>query len=236
MAIVAEHDAFVTVGANIGSDDCAVPTCGLHWIPTRPPVVLEHWPRATAPRLGFTTVASWRGAFAPVDYHGHTYGLRVHQFRRFAELPDRTGKTFDVALDIHPAEEPDLALLAKYGWRLLDPLDAAGEPESFARFVAESAAEFMVAKGMYVDTRGGWFSDRSACYLACGRPVLAQQTGLDAYPTGLGLVPFSTLDDAIGAVESITATYDRHAAAARELAEAYFDSDLVLTQLIEAVT
>lgn len=229
------HDAHITIGERIGQPDCEIPTCGLDWITTPQPVVLDAWPRASGPpRRPFTSVASWRGAYGPVDYAGKTYGLRVHEFRRFAQLPELTGRAFELALAIHAAEAPDLALLRDTGWSLVDPGEVATTPAGYRAFIAESTAELMIAKGMYVQSRSGWFSERSICYLASGRPVVAQDTGLgDLYPLGSGLLAFETLDEAAACVESIALGYKRHADDARALAEARFDSDRVLGRWLE---
>ena len=233
--VFAGHDAHVTIGERIGQPDCEIPTCGLDWVTTPQPVVLDAWPRASAPpRRPFTSVASWRGAYGPVDYAGKRYGLRVHEFRRFARLPALTGRAFELALAIHAAEAPDLALLRDTGWSLVDPADVATTPDGYRAFIAESTAELMIAKGMYVQSRSGWFSERSICYLASGRPVVAQDTGLaDLYPLGSGLLAFDTLDQAAACVESIACDYAHHATAARAIAEDRFDSDKVLGQLLE---
>ena len=234
--IFAGHDAYVTIGERIGAPDCPIPTCGLPWITTPQPVVLDAWP-ATRPLSGpgsFTSIASWRGAYGPVEYRGHRYGLRVHQFRRFATLPRLTGVPFELALDIHPAESADISLLKEGGWALLDPARVASTPRSYQDYVRASWAELMVAKGMYVDTRCGWFSERSICYLASGRPVLAQDTGLgDRYPLGEGLLAFGTLEEAVAGVEALRTRPREHAKAARALAEEHFDSDKVLARLLE---
>src|SRR5205085_1821369 len=181
----------------------------------------EHWPAAPPPPDGpLTSVASWRGAYGPVEYRGTVYGLRVHEFRKFAALPGRCPFRCRLALDIHPADAKDLALLADNGWELADPRRVAGDPWAYRSFIRESAAEFMVAKGMYVQTACGWLSDRSLCYLAAGRPVLAQDTGLRGlYPTGEGLLTFTTLDEAAAGAEGLFRDYSRHARAARALAE-----------------
>jgi hypothetical protein len=230
------HDSFLTVGGRIGSADCGVPTCGLDWIPIKPPVELAEWPAQSDPGTRFTSVASWRGAFGPLDYEGRTLGLRVHEFRRFFELPDRTRVDFEVALDIHEAETKDLRSLESHGWELADPRQVAGDPWRYRDYVQRSSAELMVAKNLPVETRSGWFSDRSACYLASGRPVLAQDTGLDGLlPTGEGLVTFSTLDEAVAGVEEIEGDYDRHSRAAREIAEEHFAAAKVLPRLLEEV-
>jgi hypothetical protein len=233
----AGHDAFVTIGENIGGPDCPIPTCGLEWITTRPPVVLELWPAEAERSRSFTSIGAWRGPFAPVEYGGLTYGLRVHEFRQFAALPSITHEDFELALDIDEAETADLDLLSRYGWQLVQPQAVAGDPIAYRDYLARSRAEFMVAKNMYVETQGGWFSDRSACYLASGKPVLAQDTGITSfYPTGDGLLTFSTLDEAVTGVEAISGDYPRHALAARALAEEYFDSDKVLTALLDKLS
>jgi hypothetical protein len=228
------HDAYVTIGENIGQPGCAVPTCGLRWITTPQPVVLDHWPPQVAPGGEWiTSIASWRGAYGPVEYKGKTYGLRVHEFRKFAALPRLSGRPFQLALDIHPAEVKDLALLNDNGWSLVAPQVVAGDPWSYRAYLQGSRAEFMVAKNMYVQANSGWFSDRSICYLASGRPVLAQDTGFrPLYPTGTGLLSFTTLEEALAAVEELSRDYARHARAARALAEDYFDSDKVLSGLL----
>ena len=233
----AGHDAYVTIGERIGAPDCTVPTCGLDWITTPQPVVLEEWPATAAPAKGaFTSVASWRGPFAPIEYEGVTYGLRVHEFRRFAELPRRAPGPFELALDIHEAETPDLELLNANGWRLADPAVEAADPWAYRNYVQRSKAELMIAKGMYVTSRSGWVSDRSICYLASGRPVVAQETGFsELYPTGSGLLAFADLDGAVAAVEAVGADYERHADAARALAAEHFDSDTVLRRLLDGL-
>jgi hypothetical protein len=232
----AGHDVFVTIGENVGRPGCPIPTCGLDWLRTRQPLVLELWPEQRDTSGRFTTVGSWRGANGPIEWDGRTYGLRVHEFRKFFELPDLSGLPFELALDIDDAETRDLDLLRAHGWDLVDPGRVACDPVVYQRYVAGSKAEFVVAKNLYVETRSGWFSDRSACYLASGKPVAAQDTGLDGlYPLGEGLVTFRTVEEAAAAVHEIAGDYERHARVARELAEAYFDSDLVLANLVGAV-
>jgi hypothetical protein len=230
------HDAYVTFAENIGTDDCPIPTCGLSWITTRQPVVIDEWPVANgfgSPQRPITSVGSWRGASGPVAYQGTIYGLRAHEFRRFAALPSLTGCRFEVALDIHPADAKDVALLCEHGWSLREPRLAAGDPWRYREYIRGSAAEVMIAKGVYVQTRSGWFSHRSACYLASGRPVLAQDTGLgDALPAGEGLLTFTSLEEAAEATRAIGRDYTRHARAARRLAEEYFDSSKILTSLV----
>jgi hypothetical protein len=227
------HDDVVTIAENIGEPFCTIPTCGLDWITTRQPVVLSQWPASRVARSCFTTIASWRGMYSPLVQDGRRYGLRVHEFRRFIELPRMSRQRFELALAIAPEERDDLRLLNTNGWRLADPATIAGDPWAYRRYVQSSLAEFTVAKGMYVQSRSGWFSDRSICYLASGKPVVAQDTGLDGvYPAGHGLLTFKEPDDARAAVEEVGGNYRRHARAARELAEDCFDSDKVLGRLL----
>jgi hypothetical protein len=232
--VLAGHDDFVTVGGNVGREGCGVPDCGLAWIATKQPVVLDLWPPSAGDAGRFVTVGAWRGPFAPVEYEGRTYGLRVHEFRKLAELPERTDAKFDAALDIHPGDEQDAELLRGHGWNLLDPIAATGDPARYQRLVQEAGAELGVAKSIYVETRSGWFSDRSACFLASGKPALVQDTGLEELlPLGSGLLAYRTLDEAVAGVETIRSDYERHALAARAIAEEHFDSDRVLGRLLE---
>lgn len=234
-ARLAGHDIYFTFGENIGRPGCPVPTVGIEWHPTRAAVVLEDWPDVGAGAPGvFTTVATWRGPYGPVVWNGQTFGLKLHEFRKFIELPARTGSSFELALDIHADEHDDLALLRKHGWRLVDPHEVAADPLAFRKYVQASAAEYSAAQGIYVDTRCGWFSDRTVRYLASGKPALVQDTGFSQnIPTGEGLIAFRTLDEAIAGVESIVSDYPRHSRAARAIAAEYFDSDRVLGRLLE---
>ena len=231
------HTHFVTVGQAIGSPECPVPTSGLDWIGTVPPVVLEHWPVTRdgdgAGAGAFTTVGNWRG-YGSVEHEGHHYGQKAHSMRDLMSIPTRTDAVLRPALDVHPGETPDLEALERNGWQLLDPATIAADPDSYRAFVSGSLAEFGVAKSGYVLSRCGWFSDRSACYLAAGRPVLAQDTAFPRYlPTGEGLLSFTGEDDAVAGIEAIRSDYDRHARAARNVAEEHFDSDTVLTRLLD---
>jgi hypothetical protein len=232
---IAEHDSYFTIGERIGVD-CPIPTGGFRWRPTRQPVVLEDWPVCPPSSCRrFTTVASWRGAYGPVRGQGRTYGLKVHEFRKYLILPRLTPKeiAFEIALDIHSGDARDLAALRENGWRIVEPGSVANDPAAFRRYLQESAAEFSVAQGIYVETQCGWFSDRSVRYLASGKPVLVQDTGLGPlYPTGEGLVSFRTLDEAAEGAARIVRDYEQNCRAARALAEEYFDSDKVLTRFL----
>jgi hypothetical protein len=233
---LANHTVFVTVGQAIGSPGCAVPTCDRTWIPTLPPVVLGQWPVAESiSHDAFTTVGNWRG-YGSIEHDGRHYGQKAHSLRQFFELPKLTSEKFALALAIHSDEENDVRALRANNWELLDPVQCAGSPSRYRRFVQGSKAEFGIAKSGYVVSQCGWFSDRSACYLASGRPVVAQETGFSKFlPTGEGLFSFSTIDDALRAVDDINRAYSRHHRAARALAEEYFDSRRVLTVLLEKI-
>jgi hypothetical protein len=235
-ATVDGHDAYFTIGENIGTPRCTIPTGGIPWRPIRQPVVLADWPVCPAAGCRFTTVASWRGAFGPIERNGTRFGVKVHEFRRLARLPELVNAELEIALDIHPADQRDRQLLADHGWRLVDPRGVARGPRDFQRYIQQSAAEFSVAQGIYAETHCAWFSDRSTRYLASGKPVLVQDTGLAPhYPLGDGLLVFRTLDEAVQGIRRITDDYEHHARAARAVAERYFDSDRVLEQMLDTI-
>lgn len=227
------HNQFVTIGLNLGAPHCVIPTLGKSWIKTLPPLVLENWPVAnSSPSLGLTTVANWRG-YGSVEYRGTFYGQKAHSMRPFFDAPSKTGASFDIALAIHPDEKNDLEQIQKSGWRLLDPSVAAATPGAFKDFIQTSRAEFGIAKSGYVVSNCGWFSDRSICYLASGRPVVAQETGFSTHlPTGKGLFAFATMEELSDRIERMDKDYEMHCRAARDIAESCFDSDLVLAELL----
>jgi hypothetical protein len=230
---LAGHELHFTVGANIGTARCPLPTGGLRWRAIRQPVVLDRWPVVTAPFTRFTTVANWRGAYGPLQWRGQRYGIKAHEFRALAELPRRTGLPFEIALDIDPADAADAARLRAGGWRLSDPA-ATATTAGFARYVRGSGAEFSAAQGIYAHARSGWVSDRTVRYLASGRPALTQDTGQgDALPVGAGLLTFRTAEEAAQRAGEIVADYDRHAAAARALAAAWFEPRAALAPLLD---
>jgi hypothetical protein len=222
------HTHHVTIGRQ-------VPATGHEWIHTLPPVVLERWPVAERVEVdAFTTVANFRG-YGSIEHEGVRYGQKAHSLRPLLELPRLTNEHFALALDIHP-DEPDLAALHEHGWELLDPRRVAGTPDRYASFVRGSKAELGIAKEGYVVSRCGWFSDRSAAYLASGRPVVAQDTGFgESLPTGAGLFAFSDTDGVLAAVEALRFDYGRHSRAARAIADEYLDSRRVLTRLLREV-
>ena len=234
-AQLAEHDAYFTIGRNIGSPDCPIPTCGIDWHPVSQPVVLDQWPAIAPGRFDrFTTIATWRGGYGPITFAGRQYQLKVHEFRKLRDLPRRSAHQFEIALNIDPADAVDRQALLDAGWTLVDPRAVAGDPRAFRNYVQGSSAEFSCAQGIYVETQSGWFSDRSVRYLASGKPVLVQETGLTGhYSTGAGLLIFRTLDEAAAGADEIAANYARHSAAARAVAERYFDARKVLPEFLE---
>ena len=232
----AAHTHFITIGQRVGADGCPVPTCGLHWLKTHQPVVLEEWPYVE-PResADLTTIGNWRG-YGSVEFDGLHYGQKAHSLRQFIALPRFTKEKFAPALAIHPGEQSDLAALAENGWTIQDPNRVASSPSGYRRFIQQSKAEFGIAKSGYVTSRCGWFSDRSCCYLASGRPVIAQQTGFDEFlPTGRGLFAFETMDHVLAAIGELRSDYRRHARAAREIAQEHLDSAKVLPRLLRQI-
>ena len=230
------HTHFVTVGFLMGTPRCRIPTCSRDWLPTLPPVVLSEWPVTPGnPAGAWTTVANWRG-YGSIQCRGVLYGQKAHSFRRFMELPERAAGRFEPAIAIHPGEVKDLEALATHAWHLIDPDAAAGTPERYREFIRCSKGELGIAKSGYVESRCGWFSDRSACYLASGRPVVAQDTGFGEYlPTGEGLFAFNTLGEAIDAIDTVNTDYARHCRRAREIAGAFFEAGHVLGSLLERI-
>jgi hypothetical protein len=233
------HDRHVSVGLNVGRPGWPIPAEGVEWLHTLPPVVLEEWgaqPTPTEP-VRFTTVATWRSSYGAVEIEGRRTNLKHHQMRRMIELPEKVDSAvFEIALDIHPDDSADLEALREHGWRVVEPRQVTASPRAYREYVSRSGAEFSVAQGVYAEAGSGWFSDRTAAYLACGRPALVQDTGLeDTLPLGEGLLSFASLDQAIVAAERIAADPTAHSEAARRFAEEHLDSDRVLSRLLSAI-
>jgi hypothetical protein len=231
------HHCYFTVGENIGRPGCTIPADGIPWQPVRQPVLLDEWPVAehTEPAR-FTTVSSWRGPYGRISVNGVPAGLKAHEFRKFVSLPALTRHRFEIALDVHPADHADVELMQGHRWTIVEPRRVAGDPVAFRDYVRRSGAEFSVAQGIYVATGSGWFSDRTVRYLASGKPALVQDTGFGRnYPVGHGLLSFRSLEEAAAGAESIAQDYAAHSRAARALAEAFFDSDKVLSDLLARI-
>lgn len=242
-ALVDGHTHHFTFGENIGADDCRIPTCGVYWRPTRQPICLAYWPQTRlpcAPDTAYTTLMNWTAA-QPLEYDGELWGQKDSEFRRFmalprvaAELPGARPLAVAVGQTLgapFPAAEAQQA-----GWQVLDPQRCAPDWQRYRRFVQQSWGELSVAKQTYVKARTGWFSCRSACYLATGRPVIVQDTGWSRFiPSGCGLLAFDDLAGAAAALAEVAADPQRHARAARVIAEQWFDSDRVLSDLLREV-
>jgi hypothetical protein len=223
-------DRLFTIAQRIGADDCLIPTANRIWHKTLAPISLPHWPYADqGDAMHFTSVMQWRG-FRDVTYDGLVFGQKDREFPKFVDLPGRTSQPFRLALTGSAPED-----LTARGWDVVPGWIPSRTPWSYRAFLQSSRAEFGVAKHGYVLSRGGWFSDRSVCYLASGRPVLVEDTGLgDWLPTGLGVVTFCDVDEALRGVDAINADYDAHRKAARALAESVFAAEVVLPPLLDA--
>lgn len=230
------HTHFATVGLALGTPGCDIPTCGRTWLPTLQPVVLSAWPMTNGRSGGaWTTVGNWRG-YGSIEHRGVLYGQKAHSLRRLVELPGRTHVQLRPALAIHPGELKDLETLRANRWDIVDPATVAATPRGYQEFIQRSRGELGIAKSGYVESRCGWFSDRSVCYLASGRPVVAQETGFSRFlPTGEGLLAFTTVDDAAEAIETVERDYSKHRRAARAIAEEHFRAERVLGSLLARV-
>jgi hypothetical protein len=231
------HDAVVSVGLTLDRPECTVPSVGLALISTVPPVSLEFWkpsPAPALPRLRATSVCTWRGPFAPIEHDGVRYGLRVHSLRELRELPQISiGTEIELVLAIDDGEQAELDTFTSLGWRFRDP-EVATDLWTYRHYIRSSSVELMVAKEMYVRSRGGWFSDRSACYLAAGRPVVAQDTGFSqVLPVGEGLLAFRDVAGAAGALADVADNTERHAKAAATLAADVFDARRVMQSVLD---
>jgi hypothetical protein len=228
------HHVLATYGENFGAPDCGVPLNGRFYLKTRQPVDLELWPVAYAPdAAAFTTIGNYRHEGDDVEYSGRLYRFSKHlEWEKVLDLPRRTGQRFELALSA--VEDADRQRLAGHGWELASPvemsLDVFG---AYRDYIRTSRAELTVAKEQYAALRSGWFSERDACYLASGKPVVAQDTGFGkVVPTGEGLFAFETADEALAAVEEINADYPRHCRAARAIAEEHFEATVVAGRLL----
>jgi len=237
---VAPHDLYLTTSETVGTPAARVPDCGLRWIHTRPPVCLELWPFTYDPGAeAFTTVSTWSSTnWLKLTEDGKTV-LRENtkrvSFLRFVELPRHTRQPLELALYLVDDDAEDRARLEHHGWRVRDSRAFAGSPEAYQSYVQRSRGEFSCAKPSYVEFQSAWISDRTLCYLASGKPVVVQHTGPSSIlPHGEGMFRFTSLDEAAQALATINADYARHCRAAREIAEAQFDSKRVLEMVLNA--
>jgi len=228
---LAQHNVFFTLGENIPGKHAEVPDDGVPWLATRQPVVLDCWPVTPGPDDGrYTTVMLW-DSYPPREYEGYRFGMKSESFEPYFDLP--AGVSCELELAVGGPGVPRRRL-REHGWHVVDPLVPTADCWTYQDYLRGSKAEFTVAKHGYVVSAGGWFSERSAHYLASGRPVVTQDTGFGTWlPVGDGLLSFSSPAEAIARLESVDADYRRHCVAARGLAQDYFDSDKVLSRLVE---
>ncbi len=230
--ILDEHDDFVTYGENIGGPDCPIPPLPNLRARTRQPILLDFWACGPPTRDTFTTVGNWRQDWGDIEFRGETYHWsKHHEFLKFIDMPRHIGTPVELAT----APDPEVwRLLESHGWHVADAHAFTTDPWPYRNYILASRGEFTVAKDQNVRLRSGWFSERSACYLAAGRPVITQDTGFgNNLPTGEGLFAFNTMEEIIGAFEAIRADYGRHSGAARAIAEEYFRAETVLAKLLD---
>ncbi|MEW6268671.1 MAG: hypothetical protein AB1689_05165 [Thermodesulfobacteriota bacterium] len=234
-AMLDAHDVLFTYGENLGQADCPVPLSGYAWHPTRPPVVLDLWESPPPARGAWSTIATWENKGKDVEFAGETYRWSKHtNFLHYLPVAKRSGVDFEVA--IRPPGEREAALLRDNGWRTVDPLAVSCDLDVYRRFIQGSRGEFTVAKDIYVRPRSGWSSDRSACYLAAGRPVVTQETAASKYvPSGEGLLTFETLDEAVVAIREVERDYERHCAAALRVAREHYAAERVLGEMLRVI-
>ena len=224
------HDYFFTYAERLGKPNCELPDLGITWQPTRPPVVLDAW-KPQPPGETWTTVMTWNNFRRPIESGSKVYGTKEMEFGRIEHLPQRVKARFEVAAggDSPPAER-----WRSLRWTVIDSHTVSTTVDDYRNYIERSRGEFSVAKNVYVATRSGWSSCRSVCYLAAGRPVVVQDTGFSEFiPSNQGLLAFQCLEEAIAAIEAVEANYSHHQERARDVAETYFGSDVVLGRLLE---
>jgi hypothetical protein len=227
------HTHFFTYGENVGGPGWIVPLCGVPWQPTRPPVVLDLWPVDGHSPACFSTIATWENKGKNIDFDGETYVWSKHvNFLRFLDLPRRTAQCFTMAM--MPPTPEVAAQVERDRWQIVDPRPVSADMDSYGDFIRGSRGEFTVAKDIYVRPNSGWFSDRSVCYLASGRPVVTMKTGFSRfYASGEGLFEYTTPDEALAAIAAVNADYAHHSRAARAVAVDHFASDVVIGGMMD---
>jgi hypothetical protein len=231
---VRAHTRHYSFGLNVGSPDCRVPTAGLTWLPTVQPVALEQWPVTPGAEDGpWTTVMNW-ASYRPLMFEGEEYGQKDIEFLKYRDLPSRVREPLVVAMGRGVGGKRPTEELEAGGWEILEPAEHLPDHRTYRDFLRRSKGEWSIAKHGYVASRSGWFSCRSACYLALGRPVVVQDTGWTAHlPHGEGVVAFTTVDEAAAGIAAVSSNYAKHAAAARAYAERHFEAGRVCAELLE---
>lgn len=227
------HDSHFTFGLKVGDADCKAPDTGIRWKKTVQPIALEYWPFEADESNGhFTTVMNW-ASYKPTEWQGEIYGQKGLEFQKFIDLPQHTSQSFLVAMGQGVGSKRPTELLKQKGWQIVEPDEAIPDHRTYREFLRKSKAEWSIAKHGYVAGNTGWFSCRSACYLALGRPVLVQDTGwTEKLPHGEGLLSFRTMDDCLAGIEAINRNYQQHRRAAHAFAEKYLDAKIVCHDLL----
>lgn len=246
--LLSAHTHHFTYGENLGAPDCGVPVTRFKYLPIRQPIVLDWWTTDAQPgselndrfkgRPYFTTIAKWRQPGKDIDWNGETYSWSKHvEFLKFIDLPRCSKQEFELALAWQDEKDQQaIPQLKSHGWRIIDGISLSLDTAPYREYILRSRGEFTVAKDQNIRLRSGWFSDRSACYLAAGKPVVTQDTAFgNILPVGRGLFAFRNMDDILTAIETIEGDYDRHSRAAREIAQEYFATENVLRSLMERV-
>ena len=233
---LARHRALFTFGENVGTKKFPVPTHNLKWLPTRQPVVTDLWKTNCSPARAavFTSVANWStSGLKDITWRGRKYlWSKSLEFIRFVSAPKKSGEPFELATDIKDDKTRDKFL--RNSWRFRSPHELSADYWLYRDYIQHSKGEFTVAKDQYVRLKTGWFSDRSVCYLAAGRPVIIQETGFsELYGRRSGLFAFSSLEEIVDAVKAINADYRKHSRAARALAREVFEAKTVLRSLLD---
>lgn len=235
--LLAEHQLHFTFGENIGDPGCAIPTGGIHWKPTRQPIAVELWPTLeSTPGAAFTTIGRWDERQRDVTFQGQVYAWSKRtEWMRFLDLPRQTGQEFSIAMDVNKVPGDD-ELLRRHGWSITDPIVTSRDADAYRQFIQRSKGEFTVAKDLNVRLASGWFSDRSACYLAAGRPVVTQDTGFGRHlPVGEGLFAFKTLAEAVDSIRIVASDPARQREAARRIAREHFNAGPTLRRIVDAI-
>jgi hypothetical protein len=231
IAHLSAHDTHFSFGENIGRPDCLVPNERFNWLATRQPVIREFW-EGCGPSRRYTTISTWQNKGRDIIYNGETYHWSKDlEFKKFIDLPRGANAIFELATTPDPQSKE---LLEQHGWRIVPSIPLSRRFDKYHAYIENSRAEFTVAKDQNIRLRSGWFSDRSACYLAAGRPVITQETGFSNHlPTGQGLFGFKTIGNVMAAIDKIESDYPAASQAAWEIACDYFSADVVLKSLLE---
>ena len=233
IAMLAAHDTHFSFGENLGAPDCEVPIERFHWLPTRQPVAVELWNGQPRGGSAYTTITTWHNKGKSIEWRGDTwYWTKDREFEKFLDLPRRRpARIFELATSVEAGVQ---SLLRDHGWQQRGSIEISQDADLYRQYVQQSRAEFTVARDQYVRPNTGWFSDRSACYLAAGRPVITQETGFSKFiPSGKGLFGFKSMDDILRAVDMIESDYEGNCQAAREIAAEYFAAEKVVGSLMQ---